>query len=216
MTVEVECGRCGRKYILVEDSKGDRVRCVKCNGLMHIVDKNASIDNAFNGKNRRKTVYITAAIICAFLVISSGLAAAIVLPGAFSALREAKLERCRMNMENMAFALMNYTLAHDGSLPAHPDGELRSLSLLYPDYTDNPDIFWCPAVSLDDVRWFPENTSLMGQPCSYRYHSPGDDSANSPDIPVVTESDGVHGKPGGYSIMMDGRVEWIVLDEEQE
>ena len=210
MSVEVQCGRCGRKYILATEHEGSRARCVNCNCILDIVDRHASIDAASNDRKSRlrlAALILTAAV--GIIIASMAISAAIVLPGARGAFHLARRERCRNNMEHIAFALLQYAHAHGGQLPEHPQGELFSLSLLYPDYADSPSLFACPAAPPEQLRNFPEGSSLTGHPCSYRYTPPDVEIPADPGAVIVAEPPGIHHEPGGYIIMMDGRVEWF-------
>ncbi len=114
---------------------------------------------------------------------------------------------CKNNLLQIGEALFAYQQTNSDYIPYHERGPRWALSLLYPEYMDDPEVFVCPSVKKKHLPKFPEGCSLAGLPCAYAY----DHETN----PRYTQSGHVIGADlqrnhlGGQNVVYyDGHTSW--------
>ena len=89
--------------------------------------------------------------------------------------REPLLAASKESLSQIGKAMYMYSQDNGGFFPFDRRGSLASLSLLYPNYANDPTIFEAPVVAHswsrrhDERGAFPEHTSLAGRPCDFGY-----------------------------------------------
>ena len=84
-------------------------------------------------------------------------------------------------------------------MPHHEKGPLSALSLLYPMYIDDPDVFVCPSVKKKHLPKFPEGCSLAGRPCGYAYDNEIGYRVANPNLAIGADLPTNH--PMGHNVM---------------
>ncbi len=110
---------------------------------------------------------------------------------------------CLTNLNQIGKAMFMYREENEGYFPFDERGPLHSLSLLYPHYMRETNVFQCPVAARirrkgEAPVTFPEDTSLGGIVSDYGYawHVP---KKPPPRCPVVADMPGNHGN--GFNVV---------------
>ena len=133
--------------------------------------------------------------------------AGMLLPALSRARGQARRVSCANNLRQIGMAMAMYSETYDDRQPYDERGPLHSLSLLYPDWIDDPKVFICPSTDEDDCARFPADTSLDGLPCSYGYDRETS-WRSGPLTPLVADMPGNHGGDGINVLYLDAHFEF--------
>ena len=115
---------------------------------------------------------------------------------------------CITHLHEIGEALYLYAIDYDGYFPPE-------LTALYPDYIENPRIFWCPSDKNGPPLDITNNgiDALNSALISYQYN-PGHKEGDSTNTPILWDNgcetlQDNHGGDGGSVLYLDGRVDWL-------
>ena len=226
MPIEIKCPGCGRAYVLADNLGGEIVVCTQCRGSMQVADvepdgglATAEVDlSAEEPKGGlRRSIFEVSLFVGVALLIGAGVVLIMILPDFRDWGERRKAAACAANMRRIGAAMIAYSLDNADRLPCDMRGPLYSLTLLYPAYLPDPTVFVCPSpqpAASAFATQFPPDSALAGRMCSYIYDfvaaRASESSDLDPDVVIMTEPAGSHGREGGSVLFADGHVEWRV------